>query len=322
MLLDVILICLLVGFLLMGARRGALTSGTSVVTLLLAYGGGIFCAQNLSAAVAQRLAVSELYAGVAAGTLGFIATFVIAGLLGSLLRGWDRARLGDDPRGFVDRAVGGFFGLVRGSLVVLLLSWLMIWLDAARDLGAVQGLDQLPETENSRVARVTQTVVKEAVGRAMVESGESPATGARLMARLASNPGPALSGLQDLLNDKKIADLQSDKLFWTLIENGASERALNRLSFYQVSHDDEMRARFVALGIVGPDAKDNVEVFRDEARIVFDQVGPKLKGLREDPELQQLAENPEIIRLLENGDTLALINRPEIQRLVDRIAKR
>lgn len=322
MLLDTILICFLVAFFLLGARRGALTSGTSVVTLLLAYGGGIFCAQNLSGAVADRLAISELYAGVAAGTLGFMGTFVIAGMLGSLLRGWDRTRLGDDPRGLIDRGLGGFFGLLRGGLVVLLLSWLMVWLDAARDLGAVSGLERLPQTENSRVAGVTRAVVKEAVGRALVESGEAPEAGARLMARLASNPGPALSGLQDLLNDQKIANLQSDKLFWTLIENGASERALNRLSFYQVSHDDEMRARFVTLGIVSPEAEADVEVFRAEARVVFDQVGPKLKGLREDPELRQLAENPEIVSLLENGNTLALINRPEIQRLVDRIANR
>lgn len=322
MLLDTILVACLIGFFAMGARRGALTAATSVVSLLLAYGGGIFCAQAFAGAFAERLGVSELYAAAAAGTLGFVVTYLVSGLLGSLLRGWDRARIGDDPRSFVDRALGGCFGLLRGGLVVLLLSWLMIWLDAARDLGVIAGFERLPQTETSRVAGVTQSVVSQAVGRAMVENGESPEASARLMAQLAANPGPALSGLQDLLNDPKIMELQRDKLFWTLIENGASERALNRLSFYQVSHDDAMRARFVALGIVGPEALNDVEVFRDEARVVFDEVGPRLKGLREDPELQQLAENPEIVALLENGNTLALINRPEIQRLVDRISKR
>lgn len=141
------------------------------------------------------------------------------------------------------------------------------------------------------------------------------------MAQLASNPGESLAGLREVLADDRIAELQQDKLFWTLIENGASERALNRLSFYQVSHDDAMRRRFAQLGIVSAAAGESVETFRDEAREVFDLVGPRQKGLREDPELRQLAANPEIMSLLESGDTLALLSRPEIQRLVDRLSK-
>lgn len=320
MLLDMILFGFLASFVAMGAYRGGLASGTSVVSLLLAYGGGIFCAKNLSETLAAELAIAELFAAAAAGTLGFIGTFVIAGLLGSLLKKWDEERLGEDARGVVDRAVGGFFGAIRGGLVVLLLTWLVIWLDAARDLGAIQGIAQLPQTEDSLFADVTRSVVAEAVERAMVENGEAPEAGARVMARLAASPGVALKGLQDLLADSKIANLQQDKLFWTLIENGASERALNRLSFYQISHDPEMRKRLVDLGIVGPRSLEDVEAFRQEARVVFDEVGPKLKGLREDPELQRLAENPEIIALLESGNTLALLNRPEIQSIVDRIA--
>ena len=57
---DAILIFVLIGFLLVGARRGALTAGTSVVSLLIAYAGGIYCAQRLSGAVAVRLGISEI----------------------------------------------------------------------------------------------------------------------------------------------------------------------------------------------------------------------------------------------------------------------
>ncbi|MCH7600113.1 MAG: CvpA family protein [Myxococcales bacterium] len=320
MLLDVILLGLFGAFVLMGAYRGALAAGTSVVSLLLAYGGGVYCAQNLSQTVAEKLAISSLYGAVAAGTLGFLATFIVAGLLGSLLREWDLDRLDDDPRGWLDRAGGGIFGGIRGGLVVLLLSWLVIWLDAARDLGVIENIDRLPQTEDSSVASATRSVVAEVIRRVMAEDGEAPEPGARLMAQLASNPGTALKGLQDLLSDSKIEGLQRDKFFWTLIENGAAERALNRLSFYKLSHDDQMRRRLADLGIVSAAAAKDVEIFRQESRVVFEQVGPKLKGLRNDPELLRLAENPEIVKLLENGDTLALLNRPEIQSIVERIA--
>lgn len=322
MLLDSILLLFLAGFVAVGAWRGAMVAGTSVVALLLAYGGGILCASRLAAPLAVKLAVAEFYAAAVAGTLGFVGTFVVAGLLGSLLKSWDESRLGEDSRSAVDRALGGLFGGLRGALVVVLLAWLAVWLDAARDLGAIEGIDRLPQTEDSRVAKATRAAVAEVVELALVDNGETPAPGARLMAKLASNPGPALAGLKDLLADPKIGELQQDKLFWTLIENGASERALNRLSFYQVSHDDEMRGRLADLGIVSRESRSDVEAFRDEARVVFDEVGPRLKGLREDPELQQLAHNPEIVSLLESGDTLALLNRPEIQSIVDRISKR
>lgn len=173
MLLDVILLGLLGAFILMGAFRGALASGTSVVSLLLAYGGGVYCAQNLSEALAEKLAISSLYGAALTGSLGFIATFTAAGLLGSLLRGWDRERLDGDARGWLDRLSGGVFGGIRGGLVVLLLTWLAIWLDAARDLGAIENMDQLPQTEDSAVAGATRAVVAEVISRAMVENGDT-----------------------------------------------------------------------------------------------------------------------------------------------------
>jgi len=321
MLLDVIAIGLLAVFVAMGAWRGSLVSGTHLVSILLAYGGGMLAAGRLAEPVASRLGVAEFYGAGVAGILGFIAAFLLAGLLGSLLRSWDASRRGDDPRFAVDRVFGALLGGVRGGLVVLLLSWLAVWLDAARDLEAVAGLDAVPQTEGSNAARVTKSAVAEVVGLALDPGGDEAAPGARLVARLTANPGPALAGLQELLADDRIGELQQDKLFWTLIENGASERALNRLSFYAISHDDGMRERLADLGIVSPEAREDVEVFRDEARTVFEQVGPRLQGLREDPEIQQLARNPEILRLLENGDTLALINRPEIQGIVDRISR-
>ncbi|MFT5444016.1 MAG: membrane protein required for colicin V production [Myxococcota bacterium] len=321
MILDVVLGCVLVAFVLLGTIRGALAAGTSVVSLLLGYGAGVYCAQRFAASLGARLDVSELIAGALAGSLGFMLALTVAGRLGSLLRGWDKDRLAGAGRGSADRLVGGLFGLVRGGLVVLLLAWLAIWLDAARDLGAIDRVDEIPQTEGSRVAAMTRTAVAEAVTRVLVENDKGSEPGALLMARLASNPGESLAGLREVLADDRVAQLQQDKLFWTLIENGASERALNRLSFYQVSHDDTMRQRLAQLGIVSAAAGKSVETFRDEARDVFDRVGPRLKGLREDPELQQLAANPEIVSLLESGDTLALLSRPEIQRLVDRLSK-
>ena len=144
MLLDCILLCLVIAFAWIGARRGALTTGTRVVALLLAYGGAIVSAQQWAEPLARRLAIVEFYAAPAAAIFGFIVTFCLASLLGMLLRGWDAARLGGGSRGALDRAIGGLLGGLRGGLVVLLLCWLAIGLDAARDVAVLRPVQLEP----------------------------------------------------------------------------------------------------------------------------------------------------------------------------------
>jgi hypothetical protein len=64
------------------------------------------------------------------------------------------------------------------------------------------------------------------------------------------------------------------------------------------------RSAFVTLEIVSRKASDDVEVFRDDARVGVDPVEKPAK---------QLAQKPELISLLEGRNTLTLMNRPEIQ---------
>ncbi len=59
MLLDVIALAILAGFVGLGAWRGALVSGTNVVALMLAYGGGIVAAGRLAEPLAARLAIAD-----------------------------------------------------------------------------------------------------------------------------------------------------------------------------------------------------------------------------------------------------------------------
>jgi hypothetical protein len=323
MLLDFILVGILGLFVGFGLLRGALVTGTKLAVLVLAYLTAVWAAQHLGIEMAQEMGWPEILGPPLAGSLGFILGYVIAGVASSLLTSWDRARvvLKGGSRGGLDRLLGGFFGGVRGAMVVLLLAWLAIWLDAGRDLGVLPLFgDHVPETSDSRVAFVTEKVVESAVESAL-STDDGDGRSARVAARIAASPASALAGLRNLLDGERIAELQQDPLFWTLIENGATERATNRLSFYRIAQDGEMRQSLADLGIISPEAAKDVDVFSEEARTVLASVGPRLKGLRDDPELQQLAEDPKIVALLESGDTLALIQNPQIQGLVDRVSK-
>ncbi len=318
MLLDSILLVILSIFVIAGLVRGALATGTNLATLIVAYLAAVWAAGHLGPDLARELELSEFYGAPIAGSLGFLVGYVIASLVGWVLLRWDRLRSEGHSRGWIDRIVGGAFGSVRGGLVVLLLCWLAIWLDAARDLELASMLDSMPETENSRVASITRKTVAGVVGKVLGDGANEP--GSRVVARLASDPGTTLKGLQELLDSQQIIDLQEDRHFWILIENGASDSALNRLSFYRIAHDEELRRNLADLGVISEEAAGDIDVLHAEAAAVFAEIGPRLKGLRDDPELQQMAQDPEIVSLLQNGDTLALLRRPEIRRIVDRIA--
>ena len=95
----------------------------------------------------------------------------------------------------------------------------------------------------------------------------------------------------------------------------------NRSSFYRIAHDPGLRAHLADLGLVSAAAAGDSKRFRDEVREVLDEVGPRIKGLRNDPELQRLARDPEIHGLLESGDTLGLLTHPDIQALASRLSE-
>jgi hypothetical protein len=241
-----------------------------------------------------------------------VVVYLLAGLTASWLKRRERERRGDLPREPADRAGGALLGFFRGTLVVLVLGWLVLWVDAARTMG---GEMPLPPADASVAARVTGGVVEAGLEAALADSGPT----GRLAARLAARPSATLTGLQALMEDERLQQVQADRLFWTYVEHGAVDNALNRGSFARLARDPGFRGEMAELGLVSPEAAENLAAFRVEAREVLAEVGPRIQGLRDDPEIRRLAEDPEIVALLESGDTLGLVTHPRFQSLVSRL---
>jgi uncharacterized membrane protein required for colicin V production len=315
MLLDLIAFSILALFTLMGALRGGLASFTGLAALLLSYWAAVWAAGSLGDSVSARLGLPPFLGPVAAGTAAFLATALLVGVLGAVVKREVSSLRGDAEMGPVSRWIGGFCGAARGGLIVLLLAWLAIWLDAARETGSFAGLEAAPRIDSSSTAKLTEKVVHAAV-RAAMDDGTSSA----VVARFASRPGASVRSLQELLSDRRIETLQQDRFFWALVENGAFQRAMNQRSFREIAYDERLRTRFADLGVISPLAAADAAEFRNELGPVLREVGPKLKGLAEDPELQRLARDPQIQSLLESGDTLALMRHPGIQSLASRVS--
>jgi membrane protein required for colicin V production len=316
MLLDLILGLVLCLMFAVGAWRGAIVSGSGLFALISGYAGGILAATKGSAWVAQTLVVSPLLAPAVAGTIGFVVVWLVVSSIADIVVAWDRERVELTGRGLFDRALGGFFGLARGGLIVVLLAVLASWLDAARDIGAISGLSAIPDAESSVLAQATGTVVEVLVGAALADAGPAGEVAARLTAR----PGQALGSVQAILEDDRLNSMLEDRLFWTLISNNSIDYAMNRTAIRSIVNDPEMRGRFADLGLVGEAARDDVDVFRDTMAEVLAEVGPKIQRLQQDPELRALAGDPEIVALIEAGNTFALMNHPRIRQIVSRVS--
>jgi len=314
---DVVALSVLGLFAVFGALRGALASGSGLVSLVVAYLAAASAAHFAGGPLADRFGLPQLIAIPLAGTAVFFGTYLLLGGISSLLQRWERRRRGDEPRTALDRGIGGTFGALRGGMIVLLFAVLVNWIDAARDVGSVQGLESLPQTEASAVVDLSETVVEGVLGSMLAEE-----QGGAIAARFLARPGVSLQGVTRLLEDERLRAVQDDPLFWRYVEAGAVDNALHRRSFHEVASDPELRGRLADLGVVSDPARDDPGVFRSEMREALAVVGPRIRRLREAPDLQRLARDPEIIGLVERGDTLALVRHPEIRRLVARLSER
>jgi membrane protein required for colicin V production len=317
---DLIALGILSVFVAIGAFRGLIATAAGLISLVVSYVAAAIAAGRLGPAAAQAFELPSILGPVVAGSIVFALTFLACGIVTFFLKRWDRSRRDDEPRGLGDRLGGASFGLLRGTLIVLLISVLASWVDAARDMGVLEGIGFAPETEDSRFSAAAGDLIESITMAAVAGDDSDSAAAAKMVAKIAARPGESLASAQSLMEDDRIRSLQQDKLFWVLVENGAGERAINQASFYSIVHDPEMRDKFADIGVVPPEAVEDPAVFKQAMSEMLSELGPRIKGLREDAELQALARDPEIVAMLENGDTLALMTHPDVQRIVSRLS--
>jgi hypothetical protein len=306
--LDLVALVILALFGVIGAVRGALRSGVGLLALVVGYVAALFMAPVI-APMLTRLGVSDLLALPLAGTGAFVLGYGGVAGTGALVR---RLRADeDDDKSPRDRFFGAVFGATRGLLVVLLVSWLALWLDALRATG---GDAPIPEIGGSTAAAVTGEVMERGIGAAL---GNEPA--GRVAARIAARPNVALADLTRVLENPNVEALRSDSLFWTYVEAGSVDAATNRGSFLAVASDAQLRGQLAQLGLVPEEAGRDPGAFRDAFSGVLRELGPPLRRLRNDPGLQELVDDPKVVAMLQSGDTVGLLRHPGIRELVGRV---
>ena len=312
--LDVVALILLGVFIGMGCLRGALASFTGLAALVAGYAASVAAAPALGPKLPLSPETPAIFAVALAGFGVFMLTYLSIAIAGKLALRAQRERTGG-THSVRDRFLGGVFGAVRGAFVVLLVSWLGLWLDA---LPATGSDPIVPQVAGSTAARATSAVVEASLGAALAGGGaEGP-----FVARLAARPALAVGELQHVLENPRFEALREDGLFWSYVEAGSLDAAMGRVSFRDLAEDAELRRELAALGLVSPEAAEDPAVFAAAAAGVLREVGPRLRALREDPELQALGQDPGVAAMLRSGDYLGLLAHPGFRQLVSRVVSR
>ncbi len=301
-------------FVLMGARRGALASALRIACPLLAYVAAFFGASLAGPLMTRWFDLPRLLGLALAGTIFFVLGLIGAGAAVWLIHRRLGDRLASWPRSGPDRIGGGLVGAAHGAVILLLLGVLVSFLDALRVSGAAEWLHSMPETESSRLIAVSQAAVEKCIPVALGESGLST----RVATEFLAHPADTVERVQKVLRHPRVDSLLKDRLFWTYVEHNATGKAINQISFLSISYDESLRTDMAELGLVSDGAKSDPREFRNSAKEVLEEVGPRIRELKNDPAFQKLARDPEIRQALAAGDTLQLFRHPEFRSLVSR----
>lgn len=310
--LDLIGLGVLGLFMLLGLLRGTLASVMRIISLVLAYGAAITLGSAFGPAVADSMSLPDLLGVPIAGSIAFAVTYLICAVAARLVQIWEQRRRGGEERSAADRMGGALFGGLQGAFLMLLIGWLGLWIDAGQATGA---LESLPDTSNSALGRVTQSVVE--MGGSMLVDDHN--AGARVALRMAARPKETMQGVQQIIENPRVRGLQQDRLFWAYVESGAIDAALNRPSFLGIAYDETLREELADVGLIQQHAATDARLFRNEARDALEQVSPRIRGLRNDPIMQELLNDPAVVAALQRGDHLALLQDPRFRKLVSHV---
>ena len=313
--LDILAFGALAGLSTLGLVRGTLATALRIASLIAAYCAAVVGSSAFAELAAAQLNVPQVLGMAAAGSATFIVTWLGLGLVSKLIAGWEKRRRRGAPRSAADRTGGALLGAAQGAIVVILIGWLGLWMQAGRAGGGGGALQSLPDASGARVSFLTQAVVEKGADAVLSED----ATAARAAIRAAVRPTETISNVSDLANGPRMRTLQQDKLFWRYVESGAIDAALNRGSFLGAAYDASFRQQLFELGLINKAAASDSRLFRNRAREALVAVSPRISGLRDDPELRGLMDDPEIAGAISSGDTMTLLTNAKFRRVLRRI---
>jgi hypothetical protein len=127
-----------------------------------------------------------------------------------------------------------------------------------------------------------------------------------------------MDALRGVMEHPRVAELQDDAAFWSRIDRGDLDGALEEPSARALIEDPALRGQLADLGLVTADEAASAAAFEDALRTALGGAMERLARLRDDPEMRALLSDPEVLGLVERRDALGLLSHPRFRSVLRR----
>jgi uncharacterized membrane protein required for colicin V production len=310
-LIDAACLVLVLLFALGGWRRGFWLSLLSLGGLIAAYLAAYFFSQPAGRALAGPLRLQPLLAYPLAGGLIFVLMLLlVSGIRRILIR--TRRTTRDRPRAWriADHLGGAGIGAAYATVLVLLLTWLLLALQAITPLEAM-------DLKGSQMARWASPLA-EKVARAAAQQASGSESMASAVAGLAKDPGRTTRGYLGLLQNERLQSMLQDPQAINALASGDLRALKKNASLRALAKDPGFIAAVHQAGLLAEASEDLSP--EDASRLLVSRLAPLARvmtTLAQDPEVQHLLQDPTLADRLQRRELISLANDAAFNRLAE-----
>jgi len=292
-----------------GYQKGLLRSLSRVLSLLAGYTASILYTEQVSAILASRFELEGIVSFIAAG----LGLFFAAGVAVSIVF-WIVAQL--MPAQETPSTASALGGLAVGSMVGVIVAIIAVWsFTFVRDFRASPEVDELAQTDRSKIETLASKVAGKAVNTAMSLGSVNPEV-ARLSAAMIEAPAEISQHARQLMSSADFQALLADPQTRAALESGDT-RALQQLpAFQNLVKNPDFLALAESTGMLtdvaeGTGPSDAILATR------MTEIWGRVERVKNDARVQEILGDPEFQQKVQSGNPMDMLTNPRLMELAN-----
>ena len=292
-----------------GYQNGLLRSLSRILSLLVAYIASILFTEQVAAILASQFQlqgiVSYITAALGLFIVSGIAVSIIFRLIGEIL-----------PATETPSTASSCGGLALGLMVGVIVATIAVWAFAfVRDIRSDSTLEELAQSEQSRIEALANRVAGKAVTTAMSLGAVNPEV-ARLSAAIIETPAEVSHHAQQLMNSEDLQALLADPQSQAVLDSGDANALRQLPAFQQLVKNPDFLALSNSAGLLTDTTENNALSEVNLATRMTDIWG-RIQRVKNDERVQEILGDPEFQQKVQSGNPVDMLTNPRLLELAD-----
>lgn len=306
---DIVSLCILLGFVVVSAVRGWLLTVLWLVGLVLSYTASVVAPIFLTVPVANHFHMSRFLAGLGISIITFVVVSFVFGIVRKKAAARQRSESNAEnilKEGPAHHEKHRFFAALLGGFCGIIVAGLIGW---CYDLASAGPFGKLvPDASTSMTAQVSKNIMYGAIYM-MVRPAVDSADSARLAAALLSSPTRTVGGITRIGQDPDVQQLMKDPSFLAVLFTGDVEKISQHVGLKRVVGKESTAQVLQSMGVPPEQGAMGIP-------IALSIVGEKLGKIVNDTDTQESMKGLEADGLLDPDRVVDLMSDPRFLALM------